>query len=198
MLSRKLQYVKWNVIQLRYYNQNRQLHQLKFIFFLIRSYNSDKVQKTVQSIVSRPWESKLKLGGWQRLWIIVSAVLMIVVGVFTVGMFPTRSELEREWTRATLSRIKDVDKSLQDLSLREIERAYTDVPPLTLTQWVQEKYSAPDAKVGVDFSRVNSEYEGKLASLGTKAGGNYWYCVSCLGWLGGSGLRFRVVHWLGL
>ena len=30
--QKTVQYVKWNVIQLRHYNQNRQLHQLEFIF----------------------------------------------------------------------------------------------------------------------------------------------------------------------
>ena len=66
-----------------------------------------------------------RLNGWQRLWVVVTAVYGLAVGVFTVSLLPTDSEVTSLWASAALGELAgDIGKSLnKDVSVWDLKES---------------------------------------------------------------------------
>ena len=117
----------------------------------------------------------MKLNGWQRLWILGSAVWLCGVLAFTVGHFPKTTPVYQVWANKTADAINHygtAEGALQMLSdaihgkrIRDNAPQQADVAP------DEDSIIAAQAKFlkahpdGLDFSPLNTEYRDRLAQL---------------------------------
>lgn len=103
---------------------------------------------------------RTKLNGWQRLWIIVSVIYLLLVVLFTWISWPTAKEIESSWLYSLIEATKDPgDYSYQ------IREAYQDVPDRELIRRINEKY-AEQKDYKEELQKINQRYQKQLASLG--------------------------------
>ncbi len=102
---------------------------------------------------------KVKLNGWQRLWVVLSAIYLAIVIVFTWSSWPTRRQVENSWVYDLINVIKDP----KDYAY-EIRDAYKDIPDGELIQRINAKYSEkPDYKE--ILNTTNLKYQMEIESL---------------------------------
>ena len=103
-----------------------------------------------------------KLNGWQRLWIVVAVIYLVVVCVITSMFMAKDSEIKRSWASDIIDVVKTHDKSLQDLPTWKMLNVYrsSDLSYEEIIKKVKEKYST------FDYIEIDKKYEDKLASLG--------------------------------
>ena len=101
-----------------------------------------------------------KLNGWQRLWIVVAVIYLVVVCVTTFSLMPNESEIKRSWASDIIDFVKTHDKSSQHLSTWEILNAYSDLRYEEIIKRMKKKYST------FEYMEIDKKYEDKLANLG--------------------------------
>jgi hypothetical protein len=118
---------------------------------------------------------KMKLNGWQRLWVVLSALYLAIVIVFTWSSWPTRRQIDNSWVYDLINATKDP----KDYAY-EIRDAYKDIPDGELIQRINAKYSEKSEYKEI-LKTTNLKYQMEIESLGKdrfKTGG-----IALLAWL---------------
>lgn len=110
-----------------------------------------------------------KLNGWQRLWVVVSALwLLFVVGVAIVGdVIPTADGLEarlgrntrylqREWALATIEAARVAISLSGQTTAGRIRASYDELSDVETVERLHNRF--PE----IDFEPVDSDYQEKL------------------------------------
>ena len=105
-----------------------------------------------------------KLNGWQRLWIVVAVIYLVVVCVITFFLIPKEREIRRSWASDIIDVVKTHDKSLQDQNTWEILDSYSDLSYEEIIKAIKKKHSTIDSTL--DYIEIDKKYEDKLANLG--------------------------------
>ena len=106
---------------------------------------------------------RLKLNGWQRLWVMISMIWLMVVTGFTVANLPQKYSIIDSWAVATY--VVGTGKSLDAASLDNIP------PRATLNKIrkdiakAQERYLTTNMGGQVDFSKVNDTHSRQLEEI---------------------------------
>jgi hypothetical protein len=102
---------------------------------------------------------KLKLNGWQRLWVVLGIIYFAVVVAFTFSVWPSESKIENSWVYSLIEKTKDPNDYTY-----QIRDAYKDISDKELIRRINAKYSLnQDYKEIV--SSINLKYQGELQSL---------------------------------
>ncbi len=106
-----------------------------------------------------------RLNGWQRLWVVLSAIYLLVVGTVTTLVFMPNEELiMRAWAYDLIDVVKAHDPSLRNKVPGEILNQYGGLSYDEIIGKVQKKYSTPNMIVA--YTVINKNYEEKLANFG--------------------------------
>lgn len=109
------------------------------------------------------------LSGWQRLWIVLSAVYLLVVTVVALllipGELPTEARLTAEWTTAAFTMLKAKDPTLKDYSISELQRSYSDLPDRQVIAALERKYGTPAGSANIGANNGRMLVSGGLATL---------------------------------
>lgn len=104
-----------------------------------------------------------RLNGWQRLWLVLSVIYLIVVIGFTFTLMPKASQYLSSRVYDTVRTIKDnvAELSLNtSLSTFEIREAYSDLSDEEFIQIIHKNY-----KDKVDFDAIEKKYRNKMSRL---------------------------------
>lgn len=98
---------------------------------------------------------KIKVNGWQRLWILLGILYLIIVIFCTISLWPSKKGIFKEWRLATINIVKgDNEYSYK------IREQYNDIPDKELIVRIQKEY-AP--------KYITSDFQTKIASVKGKA-----------------------------
>ena len=101
-----------------------------------------------------------RLSGWQRLWLILSVIYLIVVAAFTVISMPKASQYSSSRVHDTIRTIIDNVPKLSGMYVYQIREVYSDFSDEELIQKIHEKY-----KDKVDFDATEKKYRNKMSRL---------------------------------
>jgi len=102
----------------------------------------------------------MKLGGWQRLWTVVSIIILIIFVLVSLLLFPKRSEITSRWVYETI----DVVKEPGEYSWT-IRGTYKDYGDEELIERIHEKYIKEKPLTKVVFSGIDQKYKNELSNL---------------------------------
>ncbi len=106
-----------------------------------------------------------KLNGWQRLWVVLSAIYLLAVGIVTTLVFMPKEELiKRAWAYDLIDVVRDHDTSLRSKTTGGILNQYSDLSYDEIISRVQKKHSKPN--MIAEYTVINKKYEDRLANLG--------------------------------
>jgi len=101
-----------------------------------------------------------KLSGWQRLWLVLSVIYLIVVAAFTIILMPKASQYSSSMVHDTIQTTIDNVPKLSNMYVYQIREAYSDFSDEELIQKIHEKY-----KDEVDFDAIEKKYRNKMSHL---------------------------------
>ncbi len=101
----------------------------------------------------------MRLNGWQRLWVVVSTITIVITSIFIYEGLPIKNEIEKEWAYSLLEIVK---KPNEIASL--ILDAYKDLSSINLVQKITAKYGIKK-EYKEDLSSLNSPYKNKIKKL---------------------------------
>ena len=106
-----------------------------------------------------------RLNGWQRLWVVLSALYLVPVVGITVTMFPKQESLDDSRVYDSISAVVSYVEKTE--KARMSEGAYTirskHYGDLSNDQVIQRLHQKWDGKV--DFTTIENEYKQKLEAL---------------------------------
>jgi hypothetical protein len=83
----------------------------------------------------------MRLGGWKRLWIVLSILYLLVVALITITVIPKKSHIKRDWASATIDIVKEHDENLKNKYTWQILDEYTDMSYEEIIQRIRKEYS---------------------------------------------------------
>lgn len=105
---------------------------------------------------------KIKLNGWQRLWIVFSLIYLAIIILFTWTTWPTKKQIENLWVYSTIDAIKEPN----DYSY-QIRESYKDISDRELIKKINAKYGEiPGFKE--KLNEIDIKYQKKIQSLGNE------------------------------
>ena len=129
---------------------------------------------------------KIKLNGWQRLWVVLSIIYFVIVVGFTFLLWSTESEIENSWVYSLIDKTKDPN----DHSY-EIRDAYKDISDKELIRRINAKYSSNKDYKEI-LNTINLKYQSEVQSLWKKQ--FRAIAIALMAWL----LPIAIVYLLGL
>lgn len=127
---------------------------------------------------------KNKLNGWQRLWVVLSAIYLAIVIVFTWSSWPTKRQIENSWVYSLITATKDP----KDYAY-EIREAYKDIPDGELIKRINAKYSEKPEYKEI-LNTTNLKYQMEIQSLGKNRFKTFG--IALLAWLFPIGILYLV------
>lgn len=126
----------------------------------------------------------MKLGGWVRLWIVLSVVLGALVSLIAFEGRPTRERIVNGWYQSASSLIaeKVATAENQHLSSYEVRDAYFSGSERENISRLKEFANSPSEQAklfSVELGHINRSYEQQLDAL-RRSTTIYW--VQALGW----------------
>ena len=137
---------------------------------------------------------RLRLNGWQRLWIVVAVLYLAVAAAVVKARLPTRSQIYSSWADATLQVAGEELRHLQRYQWQDSELRERLFPKLTAEEIVQKitdgarKTDHDDptnkdrARYKEEILRLESMYQSRLDALSTEQAKVVGWGV--LGWAG--------------
>jgi hypothetical protein len=107
----------------------------------------------------------MKLNGWQRLWIVMSGVYVLIVTSLCASEFPTEKEIYQRWQAELILWQKKNDPELTEAAPWDIAKAYSAESPKESIERVQEKYVAQNVFNKFDFEAIAKKYQAELVDL---------------------------------
>jgi hypothetical protein len=93
----------------------------------------------------------MKLNGWQRIWIVSSVIIFVIVMIFTMALLPKKSEITSRWVYETI----DVVKQPHEYSY-EMRDAYKDLDDNQVINKIHEKYTESNKAI---FGEIDKRYK---------------------------------------
>ncbi len=84
---------------------------------------------------------KRKLNGWQRIWLVSSAVYLLIVIIVGFQSIPNPNQVYKEWSYSLIEWAVVNDPKLVNQSIIKIRNAYSDLEDVDLIRKIQEKYT---------------------------------------------------------
>lgn len=137
---------------------------------------------------------RLRLNGWQRLWIVGGALYLLVVAGVVTAVLPTRNQVYNSWANATLQVAGEDLRSTQKYQWQDWELREHLFPKLTAEELVERitdgarKLDLNDptnkdrARYKEEILRLESTYQSRLDSLSTEQAKVVGW--GALGWAG--------------
>jgi hypothetical protein len=129
---------------------------------------------------------KIKLNGWQRLWVVLSIIYFVIVAGFSFALWPAESNIENSWAYSLIDKTKDPNDYAY-----QIRDAYKDISDKELIRRINAKYSSNQNYKEI-LNTINLKYQSELQSLWKeqfKA-----IAIALMAWL----LPIAIVYLLGL
>ena len=100
----------------------------------------------------------MKINGWQRIWIVCGIIIFVIVAVFTMALFPKKSDITSRWVYETINSVKKPNEYAY-----EIRDAYKDYNDIQLITKIHEKYAkSGDIFDKVMFEKIDKRYKAEL------------------------------------
>lgn len=104
------------------------------------------------------------LNGWQRIWLVLGVVSLLLSGVFLIGKIPSESDIYHSWVSETIELTLTLDE-FENLSIWDVRKAYSHISDEIIIQKVQGKFSNSNEGYSLNFADVNKKYETRLHNL---------------------------------
>lgn len=138
------------------------------------------------------------LNGWQRLWVVIGLIFLLLTGLLLIEDIPTQEKVYRSWANETIEHTLKLEE-FKSLSLWQVRSKYSDYSDQVIIEKIQYKFGAKDGEYALDFSAINTNHQSQLNNLfqnQIKSVGKYldiWAIVMgviyVLGWLVGWVIR---------
>jgi hypothetical protein len=129
---------------------------------------------------------KIKLNGWQRLWVVLSIIYFVIVVGFSFASWPTESNIENSWVYSLIDKTKDPNDYAY-----QIRDAYQDISDKELIRRINAKYSSNQNYKEI-LNTINLKYQSELQSLWKEQFKTI--AIALMAWL----LPIAIVYLLGL
>ena len=107
----------------------------------------------------------MRLNGWQRLWVVMSGLYVLIVTFLCASEFPTEKEIYQRWQAELILWQKNNDFALTEAAPWDIAKAYSADSPKESIARVEEKYVAQNFFNKFDFDAIANKYQAELADL---------------------------------
>lgn len=104
---------------------------------------------------------KIKFNGWQRLWVVLSAMYLPIVIVFTSISWPTEKQIENSWVYSLIDSTKDPSDNTD-----QIREAYKDIPDKELIKRINAKYETKPEYKEI-LNTTNLRYQKEIQAIAT-------------------------------
>ncbi len=111
-----------------------------------------------------------KLNGWQRLWILVVCIYLLLVIFVSWSSFPQKSPILQDWAIAVLELEKRYDPSITNLDSWRIRFKYSE-KGITDEQFIKklkENSAQKSSQYKLDFQAIEKQYRKKMDDLYSK------------------------------
>jgi hypothetical protein len=100
-----------------------------------------------------------KLGGWYRLWVVISLIYLLIVSLFAWLDWPKQSKIEKIWAYDLINVIKEPGQYSYEIRLE-----YSDMSDKELIKRIQDKFGE-DIKYKKLIDEVNQQNLNKIDKL---------------------------------
>jgi len=107
---------------------------------------------------------KIKLSGWQRLWVVLSIIYLPIVVLLLLEEWPNKKQIEHLWVYSIIGASIDASKD-DDYRTNRVREAYKDISDRELIQKINAKYDKKP-KYKEKLNKINLRYQKKIQSLG--------------------------------
>jgi len=107
----------------------------------------------------------MKLNGWQRLWIVVSVLLLLPTIYLSYITRPIKEPILNDWAGHIIELAVNHDPALSSYKPWEIAQDYRDIPPDQLVEKLLTKYGAKHPEFKLQVDSINNIYRSKLDQL---------------------------------
>jgi len=102
-----------------------------------------------------------RLNGWQRLWVLICVIYLILVSFGCYEEMPKKSSVFDEWSYDMIEVVKRNDPRLKELSLWEIKSKYRDIKDEELIKRIRNKFENYKS----EFQEIDQKYQKELDVL---------------------------------
>jgi hypothetical protein len=118
----------------------------------------------------------MRLNGWQRLWVIISLVWVIVIGSLFATSQRSGDQNYHEWANELVEYLIKQSPDLQGRTVASVRSAYSDLSDKQLVDALHEKYLPKHPAYHYGFSEINAKYSG--ASVQNTQHGLVWLAAA--------------------
>lgn len=107
----------------------------------------------------------MKLGGWQRIWIVISVMWLLVVGLVGYSEIPSEEKIYKAWSYDLLKYLCDNDSNLKGQYAWQLRDVYSDLSDKELIERLRSKYLEKYPAYKYGFENIDAKYNDKLINL---------------------------------
>ena len=107
----------------------------------------------------------MKLNGWQRLWIVISVLLLFPTIYLSYITRPTKELILNDWSGHIIEFAVNHDPALSSYKPWEIAYTYRDIPPDQLVEKILRDYVTKHPEFKLEVDSINNIYRNKLEEL---------------------------------
>ncbi len=116
-----------------------------------------------------PYKEKiLNLNGWQRLWVVATAIYLIASVIVAFNIVPTEKDIYKSWSSEIISWAITNDEKLKNYSPYSIRNSYSDMDDKELVEKMQKKYIKENVFHKFDFEIINKRYKSEMDGLSSR------------------------------
>jgi hypothetical protein len=109
-------------------------------------------------------EKVRRLNGWQRLWVLICVIYLIVVSLVCYVEMPKKSSIFDKWAYDMIEVVKRNDPQLKDSPTWLIKSAYEDINDEEIIQRIRNKFENYKS----EFQKIDKRYKKQLDALPSK------------------------------
>ncbi len=103
---------------------------------------------------------RTRLNPWERVWVVFSALVLVIFTILTVSLLPDKSYIIFNWLYETI----DVVKEPGEGPFR-IRHAYKNYGDREAIDKIHDEYIKKDPTTKISFDRIDNGYRNELASV---------------------------------
>ena len=109
---------------------------------------------------------KIRLRGWQRLWVVTSVLWLVGVSIMNYNMnyngHKNDVEVYRAWSNEILEYLITQVPDLKDSSVSSLRRTYSDFSDKELIEAIHKKFITKHPAYEYGLTEIDSKYENKV------------------------------------
>jgi len=110
----------------------------------------------------------MKLNGWQRLWIVSSALWLVCVSILTYNIYYSShkndAEIYHAWVNETLEYLIAQVPELKDYTVSTLRNDYADIADKELKEALHKKFIPKHPAYEYGLTEIDSKYENRITS----------------------------------